>query len=332
MDLATELIFLVVGFYFLAKSSDWLVTGSSLIAERIGVRQLVIGLTVVAWGTSAPEVVISSLAAVKDNPGQSMGNVLGSNIANIGLVLGIAAMILPDVLNGALARREAFWLLASVCVFWWICSDYSVSRLDGLILLALVTVYNVQLLWEARQASVGAKPAEYDPGNWREKYPSILVVIGMVALGSAAWLTLEGAGGLAKRAGLSDEVIGLTVLAVGTSLPELFAGVSGAIKGHSEISIGNVVGSNVFNVTGVVGIMALIHPFGGPEDPLVQESLRKVVALDFPVVIGFSLAALIFAAMSKMGGGRVKGGLLLLAYIGYMAFRVLTDTGPLGSS
>lgn len=325
MNLALDIFYLAVGFYFLAKSSDWLVLGSSVIAESMGVRQLVIGLTVVAWGTSAPEVVVSGLAAVKGDAGMSMGNVLGSNIANIALVLGASAIILPNVLQGALARRETFWLLASVALFWWLCSDYRVSRIDGAILLGAVSIYNLQLFAEARQASLGATPSEHVPEGWFESNPKLTVLIGGLVLAASAWVTLLGATGIANMFELSDEVMGLTVLAVGTSLPELSAGVSGALKGHSDISIGNVVGSNVFNVTGVVGIVAMIRPFGGPDEPEIFENLKDLVRFDFPVVMGFSIAALLIPAFGASRGGRLKGILLLTSFIAYTAYRVITD-------
>ena len=325
MDLALEILALAFGFYYLAKGSDWLVTGSSLIAERMGVRQLVVGLTVVAWGTSAPEVVVSSVAAVKENPGMSMGNVLGSNIANLALVLGASAVILPKVLEGALAKRETFWLLASVAVFWWRASDLRIDRVDGAILLGAVSVYNLQLLWEARQRIVGVTPKVEVPEGWAERLPALSTLVGAAAIGLAGWGTIYGAEGIARRLGMSDGLIGLTGLAVGTSLPELAAGVSGALKGHSDISLGNVVGSNVFNVTGVVGVVALIRPFGGAEEPVIQEALRKNVEVDFPMVMVFSVAALILTAMGGKKGGRAKGFLLLAAYLAYGTYQVLTD-------
>jgi cation:H+ antiporter len=323
MILAREILLLLFGFYFLAKGSDWLVAGSSTIADRMGVRPLIIGLTVVAWGTSAPEVVVSSLAAVDGNPGMAMGNVLGSNVANIGLVLGISALILPGVLHRALGGREAFWLLASVGVFWWRTADLELSRVDGGVLLACVTAYNLQLLWEARQLSVGADPELRIGRTWLERRPRVSAILGAIVIAAAAWATIEGAEGLARRAGLSNLVIGLTVLAVGTSLPELAAGVSGALKGHVDISIGNVVGSNVFNVLGVVGVVALIRPFGGAAEPVVQDALRHNLVVDFPIVLGFSLGAILITAFGGERGGRAKALLLLAAYSGYTAYLFL---------
>ena len=325
MDLALEVIFLIVGFTLLAKGSDWLVAGSTTLAARMGIRPLVIGLTVVAWGTSAPEVVVSTLGALENEPELAMGNVLGSNVANIGLVLGVSSLILPAVMHTSLAPREAFWLLGSVGVLWWVCGDRQVTRMDGGILLGALTVYNLQLLWEARQLSVGATRELDEPGGWFEAHPLLSTLLGAGSIALAAWLTIEGATGLAKRIGIDERVVGLTVVAIGTSLPELAAGVQGALKGQSDISLENVVGSNVFNVLGVIGVVALVRPFGGPAEPEVQEAFALNLQVDFPIVIGFSVAALAATGLNGEKYGRTKGGLLLLAYLGYTAYLFLAE-------
>ncbi len=334
MMLALEIIALVIGFYFLAKGSDWLVTGAAGIAQGLGVRPLVVGLTVVAWGTSAPEVVVSALAATKGDPDLAMGNVLGSNAANIGLVLGACAIVLPDVLHNRMGLREIFWLLGSVAVFWWAAADREIDRVDSAVLLGALTVYNLQLLWEARQASVGSKKPEPASDTWLERHPVLAVLLGGVAISIAAKLVMIGAAGdkelevvgLATRAGLSKLVIGLTVVAVGTSLPELAAGMSGALKGHTDISVGNVVGSNVFNVLGVIGIVGLIHPFGGEGDPDTQAKIAENLVRDFPVVIAFSVVAILLPMLGGERGGRAKGALLLLGWIGYTGYLIVS--GP----
>lgn len=325
MDLALEVIFLIVGFALLAKGSDWLVAGSTTLAARMGIRPLVIGLTVVAWGTSAPEVVVSTLGALEDQPQLSMGNVLGSNVANIGLVLGVSSLILPAVMHTGLALRETVWLLGSVALLWWLCSDSEITRGDGGILLGALTIYNLQLLWEARQLSVGATKDDEAPEGWFEAHPLIGTLLGAGTIAFAAWLTIEGATGLATRIGIDERVVGLTVVALGTSLPELAAGVQGALKGQSDISLGNVVGSNVFNVLGVIGVVALVRPFGGPSEPDVVDAFAMNLNVDFPIVIGFSIAALAATGLSGERWGRTKGGLLLLAYVVYTAYLFLAE-------
>jgi cation:H+ antiporter len=320
MDLTQEVLFLAVGFYLLAKGSDWLVAGSSRLAALAGVRPLVVGLTVVAWGTSAPEVVVSTLGAVDGQPSLAMGNVLGSNVANIGLVMGISALLLPAVMHRGLALRETLWLLGSVALLWWACLDGEVTRVDGGVLLAALSVYNLQLLWEARQLSIGAREDLDAPESWCEARPVLASVLGAAGIAFAAWLTIEGAVALAGRVGIDDRVVGLTVVAVGTSLPELAAGVTGALRGHSDISVGNVVGSNVFNVLGVIGVVSLVRPFGGPGESRVAEDLAENLRLDFPIVIAFSVAALAATGLSGERWGRSKGALLLLAYLAYTVY------------
>ncbi len=323
MDLALELIFLIVGFVLLAKGSDWLVAGSTTLAARMGIRPLVIGLTVVAWGTSAPEVVVSTLSALEGQPGLAMGNVLGSNVANIGLVLGVSSLILPAVMHTGLALRETVWLLGSVGILWWVCRDSQITRTDGGILLGALSLYNLQLLWEARQLSVGATKDEETPDDWFEAHPVLSTLLGAVGIAAAAWLTIVGATGLASRIGIDERVVGLTVVAIGTSLPELAAGVQGALKGQSDISLGNVVGSNVFNVLGVIGVVALVRPFGGPSEPDVVDAFALNLQVDFPIVIGFSIAALAATGLNGERWGRTKGALLLGAYLVYMAYLFL---------
>ena len=322
MMVVIEILALLVGFYFLAKGSDWLVNGATSIARGLGVRPLVLGLTVVAWGTSAPELVVSGLAAYEGQIGISMGNVLGSNAANIGLVLGCSALVLPAVLQARLGWREAFWLLASVAVFWWRVADGEVSRLDGCVLLGAMTIYTLQLWWEARQTLVGVEAAEPPSETWLDRHPKATTLLGIVMLSLSAKAVMIGSIGLAERAGLSDVVIGLTVIAIGTSLPELAAGVSGALKGHSDISIGNVVGSNVFNVLGVIGVVGVIHPFGGPADPETEAKIIQNVSQDFPVVMAFSLAAILIPLLGGAKAGRFKGFLLLGSWLAYTAYLI----------
>ena len=287
MDLTVDIVWLVIGFYLLAKGSDWLVSGSTVIADGLGVRPLIIGLTVVAWGTSAPEVVVSAEAAIGDKGAMALGNVLGSNVANIALVLGACAVILPAVLNSRLAFREIFWVLASVGALWWVSADQEITRLDAGLLLGVFVIYNLQLFLETAKRPRLPRSELPLSGNWFERHAKTSVLLGAVAIFLGANRSIEGAGGIAELMGMTELVIGLTVVAVGTSLPELFAGVSGALKGHKDISLGNVVGSNVFNVLTVVGIFCLIRPLGGVDDPEGRGDIQSTLDFHFPVVAGF---------------------------------------------
>lgn len=331
-------IYLVAGFVLLAKGADWLVGGSAGLARRLGISSLAIGLTVVAWGTSAPELVVSVLAALEGQAAISLGNVLGSNIANIGLVLGACALVLPRVLEGKLSGRDLFWLFASVGALWWACSDGDLSRLDAVLLLLLFAVYNVVLWRGARRfddgsaaaagagAGAGAGAAEAEVGATaavKGMHPALLAFIGVVVVSVGAKLVVVGAEGGALRLGIDARIVGLTVVAVGTSLPELAAGLGSAFRGESDISLGNVLGSNVFNVIAVLGLVGIVSPLtpDNTRDEAAREQLelafRGALANDFPYVMAFSVA---FALLPWLGGaryGRLKGGALILAYAWY---------------
>lgn len=302
---------LVGGFLLLAKGADWLVGGSSELARRWGVSTLVVGLTVIAWGTSAPEVVVSGLAAAEGKPGIALGNVLGSNVANIGLVLGACAVVLPAVLHTTLALRDSFWLLAALGCAWWALSDAALTRVEGVLLLGAFLAYNVHLfLTTSRGGDAVGDPGGH-PHPWRN------VILGTLGVSIGAKLTVIGAENVAAALGISHRVIGLTVVAIGTSLPELAAGLGGALKGHSDISVGNVVGSNVFNVLAVFGVVGIVAPFVGTSGDTLA-ALERAQAVDLPVVLGFSLAAI---ALPWVGGprhGRWKGLLLLAGYVVYV--------------
>ncbi|MBI1382318.1 MAG: calcium/sodium antiporter [Planctomycetaceae bacterium] len=314
-------IYLVAGCLLLAKGADWLVGGSSRLARRLGISTLAIGLTVVAWGTSAPEVVVSVLAALEGQAAISLGNVLGSNIANIGLVLGASALVLPKVLEGRLSFRDIFWLFASVGALWWCSLDGQLTRLDGALLLGLFAAYNVWLWRTSRQQDDPAVAVPEVPRGGRS--PWLLALGGVAAVSVGAKLVVMGAEGGALRLGVEPRVVGLTVVAVGTSLPELAAGLGSAFKGESDISLGNVLGSNVFNVLAVLGLVALVRPLV-PEatgDAEAQAQLTSAfegaLSNDFPYVMAFSLAFLVLPLLGGARLGRWKGALLLGAYTWY---------------
>ena len=306
-----DFVLLAGGFTLLAKGADWLVGGSARLARMWGVSALLVGLTVVAWGTSAPEVVVSTLASVEGKPGIAMGNVLGSNVANIGLVLGACALVLPRVLESAPAIRESFWLMASLGLLWWTVSDLAIDRTDGVLLLLGFVAYNLQLVFTAKRGVREEEPAEGDSKHpWRD------VIIGSVAVAVGAKLVVMGAESVADSFGVSDRVIGLTVVAVGTSLPELAAGLGAALKGESEVSLGNVVGSNVFNVLAVIGIAALVAPFD-PSIPGLEDELRHARDVDFLVVAAFHFGAILLPRLGGARFGRWKGLAFLAVWVWY---------------
>jgi cation:H+ antiporter len=313
--LLADTLLILAGFVLLAKGAHWLVDGGATLARRWGVSPLVIGLTVVAWGTSLPEVVVSALAAYRNKPASSLGNVLGSNIANIGLVLGVCAVILPSVLLGRVQNRERIWLLGSIGGLWLVCDDRLLSRPEALLLLVAFGLYNLLVLRTPREEPLGEGGDAH--GSRR---PWLAVIVGSAGIAWGANLVMGGAEGMAAHFELSDGVVGLTIFALGTSLPELAAGVTSARRGHPEIGFGNVIGSNVFNTLAVMGIAGLIRPFAGPE---AEGQLAAALSSDFPVVMGFSLVLVTLPLIFKQSAGKAPGYLLALAYVGYMAWILL---------
>jgi cation:H+ antiporter len=333
-------VFLVLGFVLLGKGADWLVGGATTLANRMGVSALVVGLTVVAWGTSLPEVVVSTLAAVQGNASISLGNVLGSNIANIGLVLGSCALVLPSVLEGRLGGRESFWMLLALALLWGFCSDGVLDRAEGVLLLGTFAAHTGDVFFQAsRQRKLGLDGAQSEMGDVLEnigkraehwhKHPGIETFVGMIAIAGGAWFVVQAATAGADRLGVPDRIVALTVVALGTSLPELAAGLGGAFKGEKDISLGNVVGSNVFNVLAVMGIVAVVHPLdpalelasgregAGAASAELEAAFESTLAFDFPLALAFSL---FLVALPFLGGarfGRAKGAILLGTYVAY---------------
>jgi cation:H+ antiporter len=304
---------LFAGLLLLYLGAEWLVKGAAGLGHAFGVRPLVIGLTVVAYGTSAPELVVSLMAALKGMGGLALGNVIGSNLANLGLILGLTAIIAPVAVEGSLIRREAPVMLASSVVLPLCMLDGVVSRIEGgaLMLGAVAFTYftlrspvpapNDSLI-EADAEAAGA-PA----GKGRLRLTAI-AAIGLILLliGGQAFVT--GATGLAVALGLSERVVGLTIAAIGTSTPELAASIVAALRGHSSIAVGNVIGSNIFNVAFVLGGVATVRPISGPIDAF---------ASDLVWLLLLSAVGLVMVRGARILR-RWEGALLLLAYIAYL--------------
>ncbi len=320
------LTYLIAGFVLLWRGADWLVAGSTLIARRFGISTLVVGLTVVAFGTSAPEIIVSGLAASEGKVDLSLGNVLGSNIANIGLVLGTCAVILPRIMETRLHLREVLWLFLSLGAFYFVARDGSITRTEGGLLLGAFAVYNLHVL---TTAGADLTPDDVDVDKLRRRHPWAWTLLGIISILVAAKLVVMGAEDGALRLGVPKSVVGLTVVAIGTSLPELAAGVGGAVRGQSDISLGNVVGSNVFNLMAVIGIVSLIQPISPDALPAAASEIRHAFDLamqeDVWVVLGFSLAAVLLPRFG--GGGRAKGILLLASYVSYSIWLFATRMG-----
>ncbi len=313
-------ILLPVGLLILLKGAGWLVDGAVCLAERFGISPLIIGLTVVAMGTSAPEAAAGIAAAVQNEGDIVIGNVYGSNIANLALIGGLCAIIRPITIRLSVLRREMPIMLVVGLLLWPILANSTLSRGEGIGLLVLFAGLMTYMVFAGLRESK-AEPAAVDEfsehihdgvsKSQRSLYASlILVLLGLVGLAFGAKLTLLGAVFIGEQAGLSRGVIGLSIVAVGTSLPELMTCVVATLKGHDDISIGNLVGSNIFNTLLVVGSAGAIRSFGiGP----------RLIGTDYWIMIGVSAAFLLMAMISKRIG-RLFGVILLVGYVVYMVY------------
>lgn len=315
-----ELGILIGGGVLLYFGAEWLVGGASGLARTLGVPQLLIGLTVVAYGTSAPEVVVGLKSALAGSGGITLGNVIGSNIANLGLILGVAALIKPARVDAALARREVPVLVGSALLVPLTLHDGVVSRLEGAGLLAAALLYSGWMVRSARRelsrhAAAGAQEVAVVADLAGAPAPSrSRLRQGLIALTGLAFLVLggslfvDGASGLARALGLSERLIGLTIVAVGTSLPELATSVIAALRGHSDIAVGNVVGSNIFNALLCLGAAALVAPLAVP---------LASVQLDLAVMVLLTVAGA-FSLRGARSISRLEGGLFLAAYVAFL--------------
>ena len=256
MTLILEILLLVLGFVLLVKGADWFVDGASGIAAKLHIPQLVIGLTIVAMGTSAPEAAVSISAALKGSADITIGNIVGSNILNILIILGLASAIVPIAVAKSTIRVDIPFMLAITGVLLVLGWDQTITFTDGLIMLVLFAGYLGYMLYMAKKG--GEKGDEIrDLTLWQAL---LYTVLGLVLIVWGANIAVDAATALARIFGLSERFIGLTVVALGTSLPELFTSVTAARKGNADIAIGNIVGSNIFNILFVVGLSAMIVP------------------------------------------------------------------------
>ncbi len=299
------------GLALLAVGAEGLVRGSTSLALRLGVTPLVVGLTVVAFGTGSPELFVSVEAASRGDSGIALGNVVGSNISNVALILGAAALARPMRVRSTLIRREMPLMIGVtllLCLLLW---DGVLSRLDGLLLVAGSAAYTAFAYVSARRDRSAEVAAEFDAGMKERGRPAWLdttfVVAGFVALLVGAKLLLGGATVVAESFGISQVVIGLTVVAVGTSLPELATSVVAAARGEADVAFGNVIGSNILNILCILGVAALIRPF----------EVQGLRPLDVGALIG---SAVLLLPLMWRGSvlNRWEGALLLAGYGAYM--------------
>ena len=303
------------GLVLLALGGEGVVRGAVGVARRLGLSELLIGLTLVGFGTSAPELITSVKAAISGSPGIALGNVMGSNIANALLVFATVALIRPIRVNSKAITRDGFVMIAAT--FMLITMAFGLGNLPrsaGAVLIALLGLYILVVWLLERRASIGAQLPKQE-SHPLERTPDALWLSATLALGGLALLVfgadllVDGAIDLARVAGMSETAIGLTIVAVGTSLPEFFATLAAALKGRSDVAFGNIVGSNIYNILGILGATALVHPIAIPAD---------VTLIDWGVLMGSATLLLLFATTGKRVT-RLEGAVLVSLYVAYVA-------------
>jgi cation:H+ antiporter len=323
--LLLDTVFLLLGGLLLYFGAEWLVRGAAGIAAALRVRPLVIGLTVVAYGTSAPELVVGISAALSGRGGIAFGNAIGSNIANIGLILGLAALISPPRVDPSLLRREVPTMVLSALAVPLLLLDGRVSRVEGAALLLGAAIYTIVMLRSARTTTAAvlasaevaeeAREAAAEPPRESVVRLAVRAIFGLaLLLVGGRWL-VDGATGIATHYGVSERLVGLTIVSIGTSLPELAISLIAARRGHSDIAVGNVVGSNIFNVLLILGASGL----AGPLDVSLSESRLDIAAL----IVATLAAALFLRGDRKIS--RPEGAVLVLLYVAFLMALSLTS-------
>lgn len=306
MEFLLQVVLLVAGFVLLIKGADWFVDGSSAVAAKFGIPQLVIGLTIVAMGTSAPEAAVSIAAAVNGSAEITIGNIVGSNILNILIILGVSSVITAIAVARSTICYEIPFMIAITGILLLLGLDGSIGLVDGIILLVLFAAYLTYLFIMAKKD----KDKESGEGVSMSVPRSIIFIIvglAMIILGSN--LTVDAASYIASALGLSERFIGLTIVALGTSLPELFTSVSAARKGNADIAIGNIVGSNIFNILFVVGLSSVIIPV-----PFAANFIFDTI-----IAIAAAVLLLVCCLIGKNKLRRWAGIVMLISYAAYFA-------------
>jgi len=316
-----DISLVIVGLVLMLWSADRFVEGGASLARHLGIPTLLVGIVILGFGTSAPEMVVSALSAMNGSPGLALGNAYGSNITNIALVLGVTALICPIAnIHSSVVKKELPILLAITAASAWMLSDGDLSRMDATIMLVL---FGALLAWSIFEGlKKDEDPLRDEMEQELEAHAMTLnraivwVVVGVFLLVGSSHLLVTGAVGIATMLGVSDLIIGLTVVAIGTSLPELAASIIAARKGESDIALGNVLGSNLFNTLAVVGIAGAIAPFS--TDP-------EVITRDLPVMGGLTVMLFIFSYGFFARGriNRIEGGVLFTIFIAYNTYLIM---------
>lgn len=308
MNIITAIVMVVGGLLLVVKGADYLVDGSSSVARRLGVKPIVIGLTIVSFGTSMPELVVNLFAVAQDHAGLAIGNILGSNISNILLILGVSATIIPLVVGKSTVTKEIPFALLSVVVLWIMVWDGVLDRADGLVLLAFFIIFLYYTFGISRVEGEAEKEG-FEKMSYVKS--AALIAAGIIGLAFGGKLTVDGAEVVAAFLGISEEIIGLTVVAIGSSLPELATSVVAARKKEVDIAIGNIVGSNIFNILWVLGLSASITSL----------TFAPIAVFDVLITIGVTIILLVALFIGKRNVlERWEGVMFLLIYASYLIF------------
>ncbi|MCG7584265.1 calcium/sodium antiporter [Photobacterium sp. OFAV2-7] len=310
------IVLLCIGLALLVWSADRLVFGAAALARNLGVAPLVIGMTILAMGSSAPEMMVSATAALDGKTDTAVGNVLGSNIANIALILGLTAILKPLAISSGIIRRELPLMMVVTLLAGALLWDSHLGFIEGVLLVVLFVIFLLVMLKISRNAKDAGDPLADEqeseiPEGVSNKAAMVWVAIGLVLLPYAASMLVDSAVTIAKYFGMSDLVIGLTIIAIGTSLPELAASIASIYKGEDDMAVGNIIGSNVFNILAVMGIPGLLNP-----------SVLSPLAMgrDFYVMLGVSVLLVLMALGKRRRINRVEGAVLVCCFVAYQVY------------
>lgn len=321
MDTFIDVVSLLFGGLVLYLGAEWLVKGSAGLARALGVKPLVIGLTVVAYGTSTPELAVSTAAILDDASGIVLGNIVGSCVANLGLILGLTALISPPRVDGQLIRREVPVMCIAALAMPLMLLDGSIGTLDAAVLAAGAVAFTLYTLFVSSPGDSGAEldlPDEIvdrPPEEQAKLRLSLITFVGLALLVGGGDLFVDGAQGLARTLGMSERLVGLTVVAIGTSLPELAASLVAAARGYSSLAVGNVVGSNIFNIFLILGVVGLIRPIHGDLGGMT---------VDMAFLVGTAALGVLFMRGNRKIS-RLEGVLLLASYLAFIVIAVASS-------
>lgn len=315
----TASLAIVAGLILLIWSADRFIDGAAVTAKHFGMPQLLIGIIIVGFGTSAPEIIVSTISALNGNPGIALGNAYGSNITNIALILGLTALLRPILVHSQVLKQELPILAIITLISAWLIYDAEISRLDAIILLAIFSLY---MAWTIHtgltQKEHNEQNSEMIPSKMGLSMAVFWIIVGLMLLVVSSQMLVWGAVTIAEYFGVSDLVIGLTIVAVGTSLPELASSLMAAKKGEHDLIVGNIIGSNLFNTLAVVGVAGVIQPMKVASEIFSRDMLIMTILTFSLFLLGYGFTQ----AQGKIT--RLKGGLLFVIYIGYNVYLFYT--------